>query len=63
MRGLFYPHHIDNFFEWLFADKRKRKMLRFVPKGCLSCEVLGFCRNEDNDWKCRNGCRFIKHSK
>ena len=55
-----YQRAIDEFFEWLFADKRTKKMLECVPRGCRHCEVLGICRDEENNWKCRNGCQFIK---
>ena len=51
---------IEEFLEWLFADKRTKKMLECVPRGCRHCEILGICRDEENDWKCRNGCQFIK---
>ena len=50
---------IDDFFEWLFADKRTKKMLSRVPRGCRHCEVLGICRDEENDWKCHNGCMVL----
>ena len=55
-----YQRAIDDFFEWLFADKRTRRMLKLVPRGCVHCEILGICRDEENDWKCRNGCQFIE---
>ena len=55
-----YQQAIDDFFEWLFVDKRERKILKYVPRGCRNCEILGICRDEDNNWKCHNGCQFIK---
>jgi len=57
---------IDDLFdelEWLFANKKKRNYLKNVPPYCRTCEVLGLCRDEQNNWKCRNGCRFIKKDK
>ncbi len=50
---------IDDFIDYIRADKRERRMMRLVPRTCRQCEVLGLCRDEENDWKCRNGCRFI----
>ena len=50
---------IDDFIDYIRADKRERRMMRLVPRTCSQCEVLGLCRDEENDWKCRNGCRFI----
>ena len=34
MGGYWKPYQqlIDSFFEWLFADKRKRKMLKYLPE-------------------------------
>ncbi len=55
-----YQRAIDDFFEWVFADKRERKILKYVPRGCRNCEILGICRDEENNWKCRHGCQFIK---
>ena len=40
----------------LFANKEKRAFLKYVPKRCRYCEVLGICRDEDNCWKCKRGC-------
>ena len=57
-----YVRAFDDFIEWLFADKRKRKMLKYVPRYCRICEVLDLCRDENNNWKCRNGCWFIKRT-
>jgi hypothetical protein len=34
--------------------------LKLVPRVCLHFEILGICRDEENDWKCRNGCQFIE---
>ena len=54
-----YQQALDNFVEWLFADKRERKILKYVPRGCRNCDILDICRDEKNNWKCRNGCEFI----
>ena len=43
-------------YRYIFADKRTRKMLRYVPETCLMCELLGICRDEHDKWRCRKGC-------
>lgn len=50
----------QNVVVWLFADGQKRRMLKYFPQGCLHCEVLGICRDEENNWKCHKTCQFIK---
>ena len=35
---------------------RLKRIQKLVPRYCQMCEVLGICRDEHNDWKCRNGC-------
>ena len=55
-----YERAIYDFLEWLFADKRERKLIKHVPPYCRKCEILGVCRDEDNNWKCRHGCQFIE---
>ena len=56
-----YQRAIEEFFEWLFADKRTKKMLENVPRGCWNCKYLTDCRRpKEEGWKCRNGCRVIK---
>lgn len=55
-----YVWAMDNFLEWLFADKRKRKMLKYVPYYCRCCDYVAECRDENNNWKCRNGCWAMK---
>lgn len=42
-------------FEWLLADKESRNFLRYVPKSCRICELLGICRDESSHWKCHHG--------
>ena len=51
------------FLEYIFADKRKRKILNNVPRYCQQCELLGICRDEDNYWKCRHGCMLMPDRK
>lgn len=65
MGGYWKPYQkaIDDFFEWLFADKKKRKILKYLPKNCQCCELLGICRNEENDWKCKKGCLILNQEK
>ena len=41
-----YVWAFDDFLEWLFADKRKRKKLKYVPRYCRNCECLGICRDK-----------------
>lgn len=40
--------------------KREKEIFRKLPYTCATCEVLGLCRDEMNDWKCINGCWFIE---
>ncbi len=65
MGGYWKPYQllIEEFFEWLFADKEKRKMLKYLPKGCRYCELLGVCRDEERNWKCRKGCLIMNQNK
>ena len=30
-----------------------------LPRRCRDCDVLGFCRDRHNDWKCYNGCILL----
>ncbi len=57
------PIHLqlmDDFLEWLFADKYERKIFKYVPRYCRQCELMNICRDSDNNWKCRNGCMQIR---
>ena len=54
---------IEDLIKYIFADKRTKKMMRYVPDGCMHCELLGICRDEDNNWKCRRGCVANWYSK
>lgn len=54
---------LAEFLEYLFADKRKRKILNNVPRYCQQCELLGICRDEDKGWKCRHGCMLMPDRK
>lgn len=58
-----YQNAIEDFFEWLFADERERKILKYVPKYCQYCELLGICRDEDKNWKCIKGCLILNQNK
>lgn len=53
---------ITDGFKWLFADKKERAFMS-IPYNCQCCELLGICRDEDNNWKCRNGCIIINQQK
>ena len=48
--------------KWLFADKKERAFMS-IPYNCQCCELLGICRGEENNWKCRNGCIIINRQK
>lgn len=50
---------LSNVFEKLFADEEDSDFLDNVPQFCRQCELLGICRDEDNHWKCRQGCMVI----
>lgn len=50
---------------WKYARERKRQeehIRRCVPYGCRDCALLGICRDEQNDWKCRHGCMVASDS-
>lgn len=47
---------------WIFADERERKILRYVPKTCQCCELLGICRDEQREWRCRAGCLAARNA-
>ena len=53
----------NDFFKWLFADKEERKMLKYVPKYCQECELLGICRDRNHNWKCHHGCMILNATK
>lgn len=50
---------VDIFLDYLSEKERKDKILKYVPHYCQQCELLGICRDEDNNWKCRDGCVII----
>jgi hypothetical protein len=39
--------------------KRHNAIKSKVPYTCFYCELLGICRDETNNWKCRNGCMIL----
>ena len=49
-------------FKWLFADKEKQAYMS-LPYNCQCCELLGICRDEENNWKCRNGCMILNYER
>ena len=51
---------LDEFLEWVFASKSKRNYLNNVPKYCRNCDILGMCRDKNNNWKCIDGCYYIQ---
>ena len=52
-----------DFSDWLAADELERELMKKVPRGCINCELLGLCRDRDNNWKCRHGCMVIEARK
>lgn len=50
---------LSNVFEKLYADDEDPYFLENVPPFCRECELLGICRDENNNWKCRQGCMVI----
>ena len=48
--------------KWLFADK-KEKAFMSIPYNCQNCELLVMCRDEENNWKCRNGCMILNYER
>ena len=51
-----YIQALDYIWEYLFANKRERQILKYVPRYCRNCSCLGICRDENNNWKCKHGC-------
>ena len=58
----FLPYLIFDALEWLFADKEKRARM-LLPYNCQCCELLGMCRDKENDWKCRHGCMILNYER
>ena len=48
--------------KWLFATKEKRAFMS-IPFNCQCCDLLGMCRDEDNNWKCRHGCMILNYER
>ena len=48
--------------KWLFADKKERAFMS-IPYNCQWCELLGICRDKENNWKCRNGCMILNYER
>ena len=48
-----------NFLKDLFADKEERNYIAHVPQYCRQCELLGICRDKNNQWKCHHGCMVL----
>lgn len=40
-------------------QQRENYIKRKVPYTCFYCELLGICRDENNNWKCINGCMIL----
>ena len=38
-------------------------MLKYLPENCRYCELLGMCRDEEQNWKCVKGCLILNQSK
>lgn len=54
---------LSDFFERLFADEEKKSYLDNVPQFCKECELLGICRDKNNNWKCHHGCMILNYKK
>lgn len=59
MRYYDFINFFSDLFERLFNDKENRDYLDNVPQYCRQCELLGICRDKDNNWKCHNGCMVL----
>lgn len=59
MRYFDFINFWSDFFKWLFADDEERDYLKNVPKYCQQCELLGICRDKENNWKCHHGCMVL----
>lgn len=47
-------------FKYLSLSKREKELYKNkVPYTCIYCELLGICRDELNNWKCRHGCILL----
>lgn len=54
-----YQQALEEFVSWLFADQKQRNILKYLPRNCQCCELLGMCRDEEDNWKCRKGCLIL----
>lgn len=60
----FWPFQLlEDVIKYLCADERQKKIYKYVPCYCQQCDLLGICRDENNNWKCRRGCMTMSNSK
>ena len=45
---------------YLCSDKRQKSIYKYVPCYCQQCELMGICRDENRNWKCKKGCLIMK---
>lgn len=50
---------IQNFQNAWLMERREARIKRAVPRNCFHCELLGLCRDETNNWKCKHGCLVL----
>lgn len=48
--------------KWLLADKDERAFMA-IPYNCQHCELLGMCRDKENNWTCINGCVILNYER
>ena len=50
---------IQNFQNAWLIEHREEYIRTVVPNNCFRCELLGLCRDEHNNWKCKHGCLVL----
>ena len=48
------------FNKWYKQHILKKRTDKEMPYKCITCELLGICRDRDNEWKCKKGCLIKK---
>jgi hypothetical protein len=43
--------------------RHHKNIIKKVPYSCACCELLGICRNPNNDYKCFNGCILLNNQR
>lgn len=52
---------IKEYLRQIREEHRRQASIRELPLNCQQCELLGICRDEENDWECIQGCMLIEN--